>query len=222
MSERCRASDVYARLVKPWDGPVSKYINRRVSLNITCFLINHNIRPSPHRITLFTTLIGILSALVILYNPVIGGVLVEFTSILDGVDGEIARLTGRTSRYGAFLDSMLDRIVDVTIISTTSYFLLEILDPVEALYLSLWLLSSSILVSYMHARGEASLNKNLQLIGWKIYAGRDVRLFLISLALIIYPFSRITFFSIIVFLSILQSIYVGYKIIVAHGIGDDM
>ena len=217
MREQCRVSEVYDKLVKPWDGPVSRYINRRISLTITCFLINHNIIPSPNLVTIVTTLIGLFSALTILYNPILGGILVELASILDGVDGEIARLTGRTSRYGAFLDSMLDRIVDVAVIMASSIYLLGILSPLYSQTLSLWFLSSSILVSYLHARGEASLSKNLQLIGFKIYAGRDVRLFLLSIALIVYPFSHVLFLALILFLTILQTIYIIYKIIVAKG-----
>lgn len=218
MKEQCRVSNVYNKLVKPWDGPVSRYINRRISLTITCFLINHGITPSPNIVTVITTLIGLFSALTIVYNPLIGGFLVELSSILDGVDGEIARLTNRTSRYGAFLDSLLDRIVDIAVITASSIYLLSILPPIYSQLLSLWFLGSSILVSYLHARGEASLSTNLQLIGIKIYASRDVRLFLLALALILYCFIPILFHIIILFLSILQTIYVVYKIIIAKGV----
>ena len=216
MRETCRASEVYDKLVKPWDGPVSRYINRRVSLRITCFLINHNIIPSPNLITIITTFIGLFSALVVLYNPVLGGILVELASILDGVDGEIARLTGKTSKYGAFLDSMLDRIVDIAVITASTTYLFETLNPTYSHVLAMWFLSSSLLVSYMHARGEASLSVNLQLVGFKIYAGRDVRLFLLAIALITYLFSKAAYLAIILFLSMLQTIYVIYKMIVAR------
>lgn len=213
--EPCRASEVYGKIIKPWDGPVSSYINRHISLRITCFLINHNIIPSPNLVTIITTLFGLFSALIVLYNPLLGGILVEMASILDGVDGEIARLTGKTSRYGAFLDSMLDRIVDVAVITVSTTYLLEVLDPICSQTIAMWFLSSSLLVSYMHARGEASLSTNLQLVGLKIYAGRDVRLFLISIALIVYVFSKTTYLAIILFLSNLQTIYVLYKIMAA-------
>ena len=68
----------------------------------------------------------------------------------------------------------------------------------------------------MHARGEASLSVNLQLVGFKIYAGRDVRLFLLAIALITYLFSKAAYLAIILFLSMLQTIYVIYKMIVAR------
>ncbi len=221
MMRECRPSEIYAELVKPTDGPVSRYINRRISLIITCFLINHGFKPSPNKITLFTAFTGLLSAIIVYLNPLIGGLFVEFASIIDGVDGEIARLTGKTSKYGAFLDSMLDRLVDLSILIASSTYLLMIIEPKIALIIATWFTGSSILVSYIHARGEASLSKNLQLIGYRLYAGRDVRLFLVSIALIIYVFQPYIYLSIILFTAILSTIYVLYKIIAAKGVTSD-
>ncbi|OYT37212.1 MAG: CDP-alcohol phosphatidyltransferase [Desulfurococcales archaeon ex4484_58] len=216
MNDICNPNKAYNELVKPTDGPISRYFNRRISIRITCFLINHNIKPQPNTITLLTTLIGLLTAITTYLNPLIGGFLVEITSILDGIDGEIARLTGKVSRYGAFLDAMLDRIVDISILTTGSLYLLDILEPKSALIIASWLISSSILVSYLHARGEASLNTNLQLLGFRIYAGRDVRLFLYSIALILYVFQPLIYLSLTIIIALLSTIYIFCKIIVAR------
>ncbi|RLG81734.1 MAG: CDP-alcohol phosphatidyltransferase family protein, partial [Thermoprotei archaeon] len=115
------------------------------------------------------------------YNPLIGGILVEVASILDGIDGEIARLTKKSSRFGAFLDSVLDRFVDIAVLTAGSSYLLSILAPDKALLIASWLISSSLMVSFLHARGEASLGTNLRQIGASPYATRDVRLFLYSI-----------------------------------------
>jgi phosphatidylglycerophosphate synthase len=45
-----------------------------------------------------------------------GGVLVQISSALDGVDGEIARVSGRTSNHGAALDAVCDRYGDLAVI----------------------------------------------------------------------------------------------------------
>ena len=45
-----------------------------------------------------------------------GGLLALFAQILDGVDGQVARLTGRVSAKGALLDSVLDRYMDFALL----------------------------------------------------------------------------------------------------------
>ncbi len=216
MRDTCDPGEAYKLLIKPTDGLVSRLINRKVSIRITCFIINHGYRPSPNTITIIVSIIGFITALIIPFNPLIGGVLVEFTSIIDGVDGEIARLLGRTSRFGAFLDSMLDRFVDASIIISSTILLIRQLDPLYAIIVGELLLFSSIIVSYLHARGEASLNTSLQLIGYRLYAGRDSRLFILFLALIIINYFFIASLTLLLFLIIYQLAYVVYKIIASH------
>jgi phosphatidylglycerophosphate synthase len=46
----------------------------------------------------------------------LGGLLAAFAQILDGVDGQVARLTGRASSEGALLDSLLDRYMDFALL----------------------------------------------------------------------------------------------------------
>src|SRR5690606_14308045 len=42
----------------------------------------------------------------------LGGLLVQFSSVFAGVDGEIARRTGASSKFGDFLDTVADRFVE--------------------------------------------------------------------------------------------------------------
>lgn len=139
--------------------------------------------------------------------------LVQLTSIIDGVDGEIARLTGKASRFGAFLDSILDRFVDAAVIVSTSIYLLQILFPPQALVLCGAILFSSLMVSFMHARSEASLGVKLQLIDKHIYAGRDVRLFILSTALISVLFNALLFLGLMLMLLSLQLTYIFHKLV---------
>jgi CDP-diacylglycerol--glycerol-3-phosphate 3-phosphatidyltransferase len=41
-----------------------------------------------------------------------GGLLVLVLVLSDGLDGQLARISGQSSTYGAFLDSSLDRVAD--------------------------------------------------------------------------------------------------------------
>ncbi|HDL10026.1 MAG TPA: CDP-alcohol phosphatidyltransferase family protein, partial [Candidatus Omnitrophica bacterium] len=54
-------------------------------------------------------------------NVLIGGILAQISSILDGCDGEIARLKFQESEYGAWFDAVLDRYADALIILGMSY-----------------------------------------------------------------------------------------------------
>ena len=82
-------------------------------------------------------------------GEVIGGVLVLVAGWFDIVDGAVARVTGRTSRQGAFLDSTLDRVAEVAVFAGM------LLGGYSPAILVLLALSFSLLVSYTRAKGDA-------------------------------------------------------------------
>ena len=67
----------------------------------------------------------------------------------DIVDGAVARVTGRTSKRGAFLDSTLDRVAEIALFGGI------MLGGSSAPILVLLALSFSLLVSYTRAKGDA-------------------------------------------------------------------
>lgn len=72
----------------------------------------------------------------------------------DLVDGTMARLGGFTSRFGAFLDSTTDRIVDAALVGSITYYLFS---NDDRLHIVAWFaLAGGYLVSYVKARAEAS------------------------------------------------------------------
>ncbi|WP_371744456.1 phosphatidylinositol phosphate synthase [Georgenia sp. TF02-10] len=74
---------------------------------------------SPDAVTVAGTVATTVAALTLLpTGHLTAGALVLGAVVLgDNLDGQMARLTGRTSRWGAFLDSTLDRISDAAIFS---------------------------------------------------------------------------------------------------------
>lgn len=92
------------------------------------------------------------------YSFVIGGVLLLVSGFFDVVDGQVARATGKTSKRGAFLDSVFDKIAEVAI------FLGILVGNYSEGYLVLTAITLSLLVSYTRARAE-SLGVQLQGIG---------------------------------------------------------
>lgn len=92
------------------DGFISKNINRKISGFITSKIISFEII-TPNIVSGITLLLTLLAALS-LYNRyfIFSALLIQFASIVDGVDGEIARIRNQQTFFGAWLDRILDRI----------------------------------------------------------------------------------------------------------------
>jgi 1L-myo-inositol 1-phosphate cytidylyltransferase / CDP-L-myo-inositol myo-inositolphosphotransferase len=103
-------------LPKPTDGPVSRYLNRPISTRLSMAI--SPLRLPPDAISFVVFMVGIMSASFLAAgHAVVGGLMVQATSVLDGVDGETARLQMRANPRGAWLDGMLDRMVDAAIVA---------------------------------------------------------------------------------------------------------
>jgi CDP-L-myo-inositol myo-inositolphosphotransferase len=104
---------------KPEDGIVSRTINRPVSRRISGLLLRCSwIRP--FHATAMTALVAVVMFATLLTSDnkglLFGALLFQAASILDGVDGEIARSTFRASRLGATADSLVDAATNVAFI----------------------------------------------------------------------------------------------------------
>lgn len=201
---------------KPTDGPVSRYLNRRISTAITRALLATGSPPSPDAVTLATTAFAFLAAyLTATFGGVLAGIAVQLASIIDGVDGEIARATGRSSRAGAFLDSMMDRFADIAIIAAAGARLLMLgCRPEVVLYLLTLTLSGDLLVSYLHARGEMLAGTHPSLVG-KVgqVASRDVRLLILATGIALEPLMRAGPAAGMVLVAALSYAYVSAKVV---------
>jgi phosphatidylglycerophosphate synthase len=96
-------------LVKPTDGIFAR-TNRRISIPISRQIIKFPI--TPNMVSLFTLGVGFASGLFFAYggywNAVCGAFLCLFASILDGCDGEVARLKFQESDFGCWLETVCD------------------------------------------------------------------------------------------------------------------
>lgn len=82
----------------------------------------------------------------------VGGWFVLFGGLADIFDGRIARARGLTNKYGAFMDSTLDRFAEVFAFVGVAWYLA---DSRAGAAVTLLAISASLLVSYTRARGEA-------------------------------------------------------------------
>jgi CDP-diacylglycerol--glycerol-3-phosphate 3-phosphatidyltransferase len=82
-----------------------------------------------------------------------GGVLIIVAGLFDAVDGTLARLTGRVTKFGAFLDSTLDRWAESALFFAIIFRAVARQDALTV-YLAVAALIGSLLVSYTRARAE--------------------------------------------------------------------
>lgn len=158
------------------DGFVSRYLNRRISLRISEILVN---RITPNQATIISFLVGILSSLLNFVSIPLAGVIYQISSILDGIDGEIARASLRTSNFGGWLDSVLDRYVDFLFLLTLSF--VSKLNDLEWV-VACFAIFGSLMVSYTTERYRGAFFRDFyQDFDFKFPGKRDERIFLIFL-----------------------------------------
>jgi len=106
----------------------------------------------------FALLSAIVYGLGIEFGLIIGGILLLVSGFFDMVDGQVARVTGKTSKKGSYLDSMFDKIAEVAI------FLGILIGGYAEPYLVFLAITLSLLVSYARAKSDI-INVKLQGIG---------------------------------------------------------
>ena len=99
------------------DGFISQYINRPLSRRLSVALSKTLL--TPNHITLLSFFMGLIGAVGLATTDrwfwIAGAILIQIASIVDGCDGEIARIKLLQSPQGAWLDTVLDRYSDVAI-----------------------------------------------------------------------------------------------------------
>lgn len=111
------------------------------------------IRVNPNSLTIAGFIITVFAALFIPSNLLIGGILILFGGLFDVLDGIIARVNSRTTRFGAFLDSLLDRYSDAFLFLSLAWYLASKGDHSGG-FLSIGSMLGALFVSYARARAE--------------------------------------------------------------------
>ena len=189
-----------------YDGYISKHINRKMSEPMARLLAKTKV--TPNQMTWAAFGIALLSFVsFVLGNNIIAGLLVQLSSIVDGIDGSLARLKGMTSEFGGFLDSVLDRYTDILIVLGLTLWSLS-----HETYSGIWLagllaITGITCISYTRARISPN-HRHLFDKGFKSLASRDIRLFLIMLGAVIGQ----AYFCLIV-IAVLTNVVVFYRLI---------
>jgi len=171
------------KLKKDTDGPVSKILNRPISLRISKMLIKTGI--TPNQISVLSFVIGLAGASFFFIGEyfylILGGILIHIHSIVDGCDGEVARLKLRQTKYGGWLDSVLDRYVDAAIILGLIYGYWSINGDVTIWIIGFFAIIGSFLNSYTGDKYDSIFRNGDVTKRSKFRMGRDVRLLLITI-----------------------------------------
>jgi choline kinase/phosphoglycolate phosphatase-like HAD superfamily hydrolase/phosphatidylglycerophosphate synthase len=183
---------LYAALGKPQDGFISAKLNRPLSTRVlTPLLLQVRRSLTPNQVSLLGFVVALAAALAfVLRLPVPGGLLIQLASLLDGSDGEVARLKRLQSRFGGFFDAVLDRYGDGFILFGMFYYALTsaasaslrgaLATPV-VLGSAMLALAGNFMVSYTSAKSVSDLGYQYG-GGWLAAGrGRDLRLFVLAL-----------------------------------------
>ncbi len=108
---------------KTQDGFMARHFDRRISLAISRRLLETPL--TPNQMTLFSTLLGLIGTAFFLGASraayVSGALLVWLHSVLDGCDGELARVRFQESAFGSDLDFWGDNLVHLALFSCLGY-----------------------------------------------------------------------------------------------------
>jgi len=174
---------------KPHDGPVSRYINRPLSVRISRRLVNYPV--TPNQISMFSFLCSVLAAGLFALGGypdlLLGGLLAQFASVIDGCDGEVARLKFQGSDYGGWFDAVLDRYADGFMLFGLTWHAYSAGKAPLILFIGFLSIIGSFIVSYTADKYDGLMHKR---VGQGFRVGRDLRVFLICLGAIfnqVYP-----------------------------------
>ncbi|MBL4818381.1 MAG: NTP transferase domain-containing protein [Deltaproteobacteria bacterium] len=195
---------------KTADGPVARYLNRPISIKISRWLARYPI--TPNQISIFSFGLSLLAAgLFTLGNYTmlaIGGLIAQFASIIDGCDGEIARLKYLSSQYGGWLDAVLDRYADGFLLFGLTLYAQAFGEyQGAALWAGFLAIIGSFVLSYTADKHDHLMRSKIQQTSrWRM--GRDIRVFLIAcIAVINQPFFGLCLIAVIMNIEVVRRLW---------------
>ncbi len=124
----------------------------KIETPIVTFL--HKLKISPNLLSVFGLILGIIAAVFIaLDDLILAALFLVIGAIADLFDGSLARKFNKETNFGAFLDSVIDRVQELSIFIGATYLLIS-KENYEWAILPVLTLGLSFLVSYSRARGE--------------------------------------------------------------------
>ena len=199
-----------AAATKPSDGPVAGYFNRPVSRILTRYLVRTAL--TPNQISFLSMMLSCLGALAFAMGGyaalALGGIVAQIASIVDGCDGEVARLKRLHSDFGGWFDAVLDRYADAFLLFGLTWHVYLQNSSHAALALGFAAIIGSFMNSYSAQRYDGlMLARNGRSARFRL--GRDVRVFLIFLGAITnQPLATLLVVAVVMNLEVMRRIYI--------------
>jgi len=176
-----------ANLKKTSDGPVSRHLNRPISTLISKYFLKKCI--TPNQISSFSFSLSVIGALLFFLggyvNLLIGGILAQISSIVDGCDGEVARLKFLTTDFGRWFDAVLDRYADAFLLFGLTCYVYFPGENFLYLLMGFFALIGSFMNSYTADKYDGLMKRRTVPGKYYFRIGRDVRIFIIFLGALI-------------------------------------
>jgi CDP-diacylglycerol--glycerol-3-phosphate 3-phosphatidyltransferase len=110
---------------------------------------------TPNAITVIGLLLNFgVAAIIASGNLMLGGLAVLLAGGFDALDGAVARVTGKTSPFGAFLDSTLDRYSEAVVYAGVLVYLTRSGEGTVPILLTYATIVGSLMISYARAKAE--------------------------------------------------------------------
>ena len=164
------------------DGSISKNINRPISKWITSKITDYPL--TPNQMSIVVLFVSMLSGLIIsmegYFFLLLGALLAQLSSILDGCDGEIARLKLLKSKFGGWLDQVLDRYSDLFIFTGLIFHTYFIHETLTVFFIGFIAIGGKIISSYTaYVYDSVASTRN------SIRIGRDLIIFIILIGAVL-------------------------------------
>jgi CDP-L-myo-inositol myo-inositolphosphotransferase len=203
------------RLPKATDGPVSRHLNRPLSKRISRQLVRSSV--TPNQISLFCFGVSALAAGLFAMGGhlllALGAVFAQLASVVDGCDGEVARLKFCESSFGGWFDAVLDRYADAILLFGLTWHAFVARDASIVLIVGFLAIVGSFMNSYTADKYDRLMRARFER-GKGIRIGRDVRVLMISLgALCNLPFLTLSL------IAGLMNVETVRRVVVARGDG---
>jgi phosphatidylglycerophosphate synthase len=164
---RSAEAELWSYLVSSSDGWVDKVFNRPCGRPLSKLLVHT--RVSPNSVSIVSILIGLVSALCFAQGQqpaaIVGALLFQLSAIIDCVDGDLARILFKESRFGKWLDLAGDQLVHVSVFGGIALGILKTDADSNAQWLALSAVTGALISFAVVVRGmgrEASQNQALQ------------------------------------------------------------
>ena len=170
------------------DGAFCYNVQRRVSV---WFSVRLSRRIGPNTATGLDLIFGVAAAVLVLLDYWLWGVvLIQLFGVFSCVDGEIARIQGRSSKIGDFLDTLTDRATELLVVGAIALSLADRVNPLSALAAGFVLIGGVFLLTNSSEKFRSTWQRGypkrrLERLFYLFSAGSDGRLLMLSVGLVV-------------------------------------